>query len=358
MASGSTTNEFYVACKNGQTDVIDSILATGWVPSEWSLAQACQFGHIDVITRLLKFPMDLHEALLAACRSGHIDILNRLYLEGIDVNKQDVSHGNTALHLVAGESEKYIPSVLQWLLDMGARQIPNHQGETPLHCASTSNSFENYQVLLSTNDNNVNFQDHKGDTPLYYAFCKCSRDIIRLLLDHGAADPLGKCLRHSSINQNRYYSAKILLKEGFPQLPDQHGRTPLHIAVEKNENYFIKQLLKYGGKQTSDNEGNTPLHIAVLRRKDKSTVQLLLNYDRSSTGIRNEAGQTPLFIVCNHSCTKDFTNINMEMIKLLIQANPEACNIPDNEGATPLTIARKANNVQMVKLLLENGSSN
>ena len=37
MVLVSTADEFYAACRKGQTDVIDSIPETGWVPPEWRL---------------------------------------------------------------------------------------------------------------------------------------------------------------------------------------------------------------------------------------------------------------------------------------------------------------------------------
>ena len=51
--------EFNLALQQGQCDVIDTMLAQGYIPDPESIKVPCANGDVDMLIRLLKYPMDL-----------------------------------------------------------------------------------------------------------------------------------------------------------------------------------------------------------------------------------------------------------------------------------------------------------
>lgn len=82
------------------------------------------------------------------------------------------------------------------------------------------------------------------------------------------------------------------------------GRTPLHAAAERGHKNMVTLLLNHGAfVNPRDNEGDTPLHLAAAAGHDK-TVRILLADGADST-IRNKAGETPLDVANGLEVTRD-----------------------------------------------------
>ena len=117
--------------KAGNCDAVDAILAKGYVPEPDSILIPCKYGHFNLVTTLLKYKMNCQEGIAIAVRKGHFHLLDPLFLGGVDLNFS-YRHGETLLHFAKDRQ------IYQWLIDMGARPMPDENGITPnvLHTQS------------------------------------------------------------------------------------------------------------------------------------------------------------------------------------------------------------------------------
>lgn len=103
---------------------------------------------------------------------------------------------------------------------------------------------------LSTNEDDLNFRDDAGRTPLDLAIIHCQTNVVLLLLDK---------------------DAKINIKA-------QGGATPLHLAAQEGCIDAVKLLLDKNAKVNArDDQGKTPLDRAMEWHRD-AVVQLLRQY--------------------------------------------------------------------------------
>lgn len=276
--------KFEEALREGECDVVDSMLAQGYIPNPDSIEIVCREGNIDLLHRLLQFPMDIQAGMEAAVRHNHIDLLNCLYLQGGDVNLPD-KDGVTLLHCVT-EIE-----ACQWLLDMGARQVPNNNGETPLHWVCEHDNVELVKLLLSREDGMQSLTHLANDnsTPLHLA-CGDGTMAVELLLTY---DQVVQTLTQV----------------------DNEGYTPLNWACHNEIQSAAKLILSHDqGVQSSsipNNEGNTPLHEACINN-DCETAELLLKFREGIRTIHkhNKKGLTPLDIA--------YKNKNKALVNLML----------------------------------------
>jgi hypothetical protein len=78
--------KFNNALTHGECDVVDSMLADGYIPPRSSLYFPCQDGNVDILTQLLGYSMDMKWSLFLAVKHNHVHLLDHLYLAGADVN--------------------------------------------------------------------------------------------------------------------------------------------------------------------------------------------------------------------------------------------------------------------------------
>ena len=109
-----------------------------------------------------------------------MELVQFLVQKGSLVNCQSTD-GVTPLHRAAELS----PDIVRLLLDHGAHPDPvSRYGRTPLHHAASGN-LETVRILLALG-NEVNRSDNKKNTPLHFASLGDSRDVLEVLLQHGA----------------------------------------------------------------------------------------------------------------------------------------------------------------------------
>jgi ankyrin repeat protein len=215
-----------------------------------------------------------------------IPVIDFLIEIGADVNAVN-SAGETALHCT--EYTDVVRCLIAHKADVNAR---DNDGKTSLH---TSILHEMSQVLIAHRAD-IHARDNYGKTPLHSVY---SDDIVQLLIDHKA-------------------DVRAL---------DNTGRTPLHYRKSRDA---IKTLMKNGVDiETVDEEGMTPL-MTVIRACGTPLLQCGAN--PRAVDLK---GRTAMHHI---TCMPD--GIIVAMVKK--KADP---NIRDNDGKTPMDLARGCWNV-------------
>lgn len=178
--------------------------------------------------------------LLLSLRQGNLEEARYLIENGANPNLED-DKGETPL-LVALKKGNF--ALVDLLLNKGANpnlgvfdageEFSDH-GNRPLHYAVHSRRSDIVKLLLE-NGAVVDIGNHQGDTPLHKA---------------------------SSILGGTKGVIKTLLKNGAnPNAKNNEGRTPFHKVTSSNRPNMIKFFFRYGAKANlKDNKGNAPFHI-------------------------------------------------------------------------------------------------
>jgi uncharacterized protein len=343
--------------------------------------------------------------LLQAAKQGNREQVRTLLASGADVKAQQAD-GTTALHWAVSRSDVALTDLL---LHAGAdTNAATDLGVTPLALACENGDAAAVQMLLGAGaDPNRKFakrppvlmlcarsgtaagvgallehgadvnavEPRRGQTALMWAAANNHADVVRLLLQHKAdvnarsglervmvnrADPndaqtavIGEVSRGRSTalllaaSHGSVDSARFLLDAGAPVndiAPD--GSSALLVAVHSGHRAFANLLLDHGANPNLIGAGYTALHAAVLRG-DLDLVKSLLTHGarvdailqhgtptvRAGSGFvlpENLAGATPLLLAARF--------LEIDILKLLLArgANPRSML---NDGTTPLMLA-------------------
>jgi Ankyrin repeats (3 copies) len=92
-----------------------------------------------------------------------------------------------------------------------------------------------------------------------------------------------------------------------------------------------------------DKEGRTALHVAAAYGCEYKIIQTLLEDGdgRIQAVVRDNRNRTPLHWACCKYClSSSISSRNLDVVKALVSANPAAVKIRDEDGYTPLDIAK------------------
>jgi uncharacterized protein len=298
-------------------------------------------------------------ALHWAARTNDLQTAETLLRAGANVKAAN-RYGVTPLHLACTSGNA---AMVEMLLKAGAD--PNSvlsEGETPLMTAARSGSVNAVNVLLARGADINRKETWRGQNALMWAAAEGHSDVIRALLAHGAdmhaRSNGGFTPLLFAVREGRIGAVKTLLEAGADlneSLPRRRGGTAdsaaaaepginaFLLAVENVHYELAAFLLEKGADPNSAPLGFTALHqISWLRRP--------------GTGDNNPAPQgsgnmDSLEFV--RKLVAHGANVNARATK---QANMGVTVRFHSIGATPLLLACRTADLQLMRLLLELGA--
>ncbi|XP_022833062.1 protein phosphatase 1 regulatory subunit 12B isoform X1 [Spodoptera litura] len=227
---------------------------------------------------------------LAACTAGDKDEVQRLLKRGADINTANVD-GLTALHQACIDDNL---DMVEFLVTHGADvNRGDNEGWTPLH-ATASCGFLSIARYLLENGADVAAVNYDGELPVDIAESDEMAELLQKVIDEKGVD----CDKSRSAEVDTLLSdARNWAANGYVEVRDMNGGTPLHVAAAKGYIDVALTLLEgcSADPDCVDYEGWTPLHAAALWGQ-KEAAALLLQYGADPL-IKNYSGQTCMDLV-------------------------------------------------------------
>lgn len=143
--------------------------------------------------------------------------------------------------------------------------------------------------------------------------------------------------------------AKLLLKHGAnPNTKSEIFGTLIERAVNNKKNDMVQMLLVAGANPNTFNSSNEPIILIAVENNDSAMVELLLKAGAKPDNINSKASyfDIPIF--------EAIENDNLLILQMLLQHGANANQRVS--GDTPLTVAKKRNDPEIVKILKKYGA--
>ena len=274
------------------------------------MAAALRAGDQTIVRRLLRAGMKPHWSWICeTMRGGNLALAETLLGLGVDCNVYTMAAtGDTV-----GLEHQLRRARADARLD--ANMEPASKGVTPLHVACASDWKAHGQDRMATQVRVAEILHEHGakiNAPCLYRgigdatplFCACwtSRNLVlvRWLLDQGAAPgggefmaALGHFQRHG---KEAYDIAEHLRALGQPVDGVPGDRTPLQAFAFQGTHRTVAWLIAHGANVNARGPGGwTAAHFAAQRNTGPKTLQLLVD-NRADLNARDDDGLTPLDI--------------------------------------------------------------
>ncbi|XP_059139282.1 putative ankyrin repeat protein RF_0381 [Physella acuta] len=228
---------------------------------------AAEFCSADVLELFVAHKADVNvqnvkgeTPLMMACRCGNVDAVRYLLSVEADVLLVNANK-ETALHYSIVTRHESI--IITYLIENNVnKHARNCEGDTALHLAVKC-CYENAVKSLVENGADVNEQNNKGNTPLFFVRDK---KIIHYLKDDKTninfQNVLGETALHRAYNDE---IALALLEMGVDkEIRTNKGHTALMYAADARRLSLTQLLIKHGARiNVQDNEGRNALMFAV-----------------------------------------------------------------------------------------------
>ncbi len=299
---------------------------------------------------LIKRPkQELNSLLIAAAKKLDAERVAELIAAGANVNVK--INGRALLWEVCDAYDSLpVDKIVKLLLENGANpKVGKKDLDGPLHYAAMYGQVEAAKLLV-LHGANVNAKGSYGRTALIYAASDGnSPELVKFLLDHGASvnakNQSGEnaLFEHITRGKESLEIVELLLDNGISaNSKTKHYGSVLHWAAFCGRTEVIALLVKRGAKvNAKDNMDQRPVQKAMSQNK-LETVKLLfkLGADPQTKGTM---GFSLLEFAAN-SGDKEFVREIISKIRK-----------EEKNGLNALTAASRKGNLEMVKLLVEEG---
>ncbi|HHF7346505.1 TPA: ankyrin repeat domain-containing protein [Legionella feeleii] len=247
-----------------------------------------------------------HDGMSATMLAAQNNDLQTLHFLATKEGLEQTDHeGMNAFYLAAQNGHE---DCLRYLLSLGANiDFQGPEKKTPLYVAAKNNHL-NVCVQLISLGADIDKPAEDGTSPLHVAAEKGNENIVFNLIRAGAnvnnqAEEDGSSPLYVAVLNSHEGCVKILLNTPDIRVNIQlfdDGTTPLHIACEQGDVAIVSHLLAHPDIDVNvqAEDLSTPLHNACESGSLEIIMQLIAK--GAQINVKNEAGMTPLAIVCNH----------------------------------------------------------
>ncbi len=215
-----------------------------------------------------------------------------------------------------------------------------------------------------------NFADSNDKTLLHYLAESGKEDILRFVIENSDfdieeavrnKDRDGKTPLHYAAKSGNKECFKILIENGADLSCTTNNKTELHYAARSgspNLLEYLKEILTAKGifdreKIKTDKYGNNALHYAV-QSGNAECIKFFI--DNQVQFLKNKYNENPFHKIVDNSGTQENAiNFLIEHLKFLGRLKSEI-NQENVDGNTPLHIAAKHENNQLMKLFIKSGA--
>jgi len=264
---------------------------------------------------------------------------------------------------------------------------PDVQMVTPLHRAAEEGNIEKIKELLETGAQ-LGVKDIEGMTPVFFAIrgghLETAKFLTEANADIDAQRNDGRTVLHVAVDSDGADVSLVssLVGMGCEALKDARGITPLHLTVSRGDTsgVAIARMLKEAGADVNAvrNDGRSVLHqaLAAPSVQGADTFETVLELGAnanikcngetclhfvSSEGRLDEAKQLAKYKangaeVDGNGATalhRSATHGHASMVEFLLTMPGVEVNTQDGNGSTALIEATKANQLSIVKKLVE-----
>ena len=245
-----------------------------------------------------------------------------------------ISDEGLPIHLACIGNRDDTADTIQYMLELDPELINAEYNNSylPIHCAAENGRAELIELLLKFDPDAASKETNDGNQQL----------------------PLHLACSYTNPN----LSSIQALYDAYPEAilaRDEHGDTPLDIArSEENQPAidFLQAQLVYARQAqdmtamtTVDDDGWLPLHRALKDNAPLGSIKLLVNGNPAAVQVADQNGAHPLHIACEFSSVK--------VVKYLVDLDGDTLNNVDTKNNSPLHYACRRGNLGIVKYLLQ-----
>ena len=308
-----------------------------------AIIEAIKTGHLDYITELFNDNTDWLLTRLVdedgykllpvhyASRYGQLDILQLLLEKKPDLLNSTDDFSDTLVHFAAVNGH---PLVVDYLAKKGA------------------------DLSITTNAPDMECHEY---LPIHWATRRGHHTVVQCLINHGAdinmrLGMMQYHLIHFASMDGQLEVVKILLNKDpdLLNITDAYGQTPVLWAAASNHEALVDYLATMGADLTIStnhpdhgDHGYLPIHWAA-KRGYHTVVQCLINH---GADINMRLGEMQYHLI--HIASKAG---QLEVVKILLNKDPDLLNINDTYGQTPVLWAAARNHEALVDYLATMGA--
>ena len=223
--------------------------------------------------------------LYLACRYQKTNIVKHLCKTYIIPQSSNISMSV----LLQRACLNYNNGVLRYLLELKTFEhafdvnIPNENGDLPLHLAARMKVCKQSIIILITKTRDINYKNNQGETPLHILYngdkiFRKTNELLKLM-DSKNVDLLAK---------------------------NANGDTPLHCMCRANKFDDLKAVLGQNKKldaNVQDGNGTTLLHLACQAHNFEA-IELLLTVTNADPSIEDHQNQSPITLTTDPEIIK------------------------------------------------------